>query len=73
MAQLSDVRPAGGLVSPLRALGQIKPGVGTFVISVLLLALGFYIVLPIVILIVMSFNEITRDTKVEIVGIVNDG
>jgi iron(III) transport system permease protein len=59
MAQLSDVRPAGGLVSPLRGLGRIKPGVGTFVISILLLALGFYIVFPIVILLVMSFNVAT--------------
>jgi iron(III) transport system permease protein len=56
VAQLSDVRRPSALVAPVRALGQLKLGTGPFFMTALLLGLGFYIIFPIVILLVMSFN-----------------
>jgi len=43
-------------INPLRLLRTTKPETGTFIMAITIIVLGFYIVFPIVILLVMSFN-----------------
>src|SRR5437773_12532023 len=54
MQRLLTVRP-----SPFPALSarlRLGPGTGTFIMAIILLVLGFYLIYPIVLLLIMSFN-----------------
>src|SRR5207249_420877 len=44
------------VANPFRALSTIRPGTGTFVLAVAIIVLGFYVVFPIFLLLLMSFN-----------------
>ena len=59
---LETIRPRLRL-GPIGLGGRLKPGIGTFVMAITILLLGTYLISPILILLVLSFNT-ARDVLV---------